>query len=193
MLPTSEEEKIYLSFFATGDLNVQTHGVKIRAMLGTTHPAMLEHVLYTFGPYGRSMVYPSTNPNGYCWRLACDLPIAFEFLKTKTWVAPDILHGNSAGFIEALSGFGDAEGHIGLSRSGQWARGRFKVSNRIPRIIESFKEGLVSKGFRPGVYKSIRMGTPHYELEVGGPDAMELLPLLRLRHPEKIAAKQLVL
>ncbi len=174
-------------------MNVQTHGRKIRTMIGTTHPAMLEHVLNTFGPYGRSVVYPATNPTGYCWRLACDLPVDFAFLKTKALVAPKVDGSLSVEFTEGLSGFGDAEGHVGLSSSGRLARGRFKVSNRVQRTIESFREGLVSAGFDARSYELVWNGTPQYELEVAGKDAVQLLPLLRFRHAEKIAAKQLVL
>jgi len=189
----SRVEKTYLSFFATGDLNVQAHGRKTRAVVSTTHPAMLEHVLDTFGPYRRNYLYPATNPSGYGWRLACDLPTEFEFLRTKALVAPEILPSSSKEFVEGLSGFGDAEGHVGLSRSGKWARGRFKVSNRAPHIIWSFNEGLGSMGFRSRVYVSTKNGASQYELEITGDDAIVRLPMLRLRHPEKVAAKQLVL
>ena len=193
LTPLSREEEAYLLFFATGDLNVQIHGRKIRTIVGTTHPAMLEHVLNTLGPYGRSMAYPVTTPGGYGWRLACDLPAEFEFLRRKAVLAPKTDGSLSAEFTEGLSGFGDAEGHIGLSGSGRLARGRFKVSNRVKQIVESFGDGLVSGGFRGRIYELVCNGASQYELEVAGQDAVELLPLLRFRHPEKIAAKRLVL
>ena len=154
---------------------------------------MFEHVLATFGQYGKNYAYPATTPTGYGWRLACDLPAEFEFLKTKALVAPETTIRSKEEFIEGLSGFGDAEGHVGLSGSGRWARGRFTVSNRVPRIIWSFKQGLESMGFHASVYVLARNAIPQYVLEVVGDSAIGLVSMLKFRHPEKIAAKQLVL
>ncbi len=161
-------------------------------MVGTTHPAMLELVLNTFGAYGRSMVYPMTCPTGYAWRLACDLPEGFAFLTRNPL---EILRAGVSGdvFYAAVSGFGDAEGHVGLGECRGKTRARFSVSNRNYQILSAFENGLISRRIPSSIGCTLRGGLPYYTLAVSGENAVALLPYLSFRHPEKSEAKQIVM
>lgn len=189
----SSFERTYLSFFATGDLNVQRHGRKIRANLGTTHPSMMSLMIDLLGSYGRNTVYPTTNPCGYGWRITCDLPESFEFLTRKRLAAPIIQDNEPTDFIFGLSGFNDAEGHIGLAHSGDKAIARFTISNRVGEILHSFGEGLNQLGILSSLSELHTSHASQFQLEVSGKNAMKLLPHLRIRHPEKVEARRIVL
>lgn len=66
----------------------------------------------------------------------------------------------------------------------------FSVSNKNRRICNDFLVGLQERGFSSHVYNHPRSdGSPQWELEVHGANAVEVVQKLDFRHPEKVAAK----
>lgn len=136
----SISEKMYLSLFAMGDLNVRWHGRKIRAIVGTTHPSMIKLVLDSFGEYGRIMIYPASGTKGYGWRLACDLPARFAFLTRKNFAISQIDRDPDS-FFPAISGFSDAEGTRGPYGTRREGKSAIHISQPESSGTGDFQEG----------------------------------------------------
>lgn len=198
----NDAEKTYLLYFATGDLYTSWNGRKVMLQIATTHPAQLWLMRDLFIKYGKPIIFPvKNNPamaSPYSWRCDYLLDRSFEFLVNLPKRVRASIMKDDALFYAALSGFADAEGHVGLGSGGGYVKGReptksmFIVSNSNKIILDDFQAGLEQRGF------SSSFRTPRdeigaaWDLGVFNRNAVRLLPKLGLRHAEKIAAKKLV-
>jgi hypothetical protein len=144
-----------------------------------------------FGAYAKAIITPHVYPNEqYGLRATFDLHKSFDFLIGKTHqILPEILHDDRL-FYEALSGFADAEGHVGLRMSAGKAYADFSISNRNYRIMSHFLRGLRLRDHSANLY-AINGPEVQWQLELFGVSALDLLPNVTFRHREKILRKQL--
>ncbi|MBI3115842.1 MAG: hypothetical protein HYZ12_00730, partial [Thaumarchaeota archaeon] len=196
----TDTEKTYLLYFATGDLRVSKRGRCVRVEMTTTHSAQLTLLSNLLGTYARPILYPIKNPSYFpkwsrlAWRIVYDLDESFHFLMQLPKSVDEPTSGDDRLFYTALTGFADAEGYVGLKKSQGHAYAYFSVSNKNRRICNDFLAGLRKRGFSSLVCNRPRAdGSPQWELEVHGTNAVALLERLDFRHPEKDAAKKITI
>ena len=186
-------ERAYLTYFAAGDLHAYRHGTKVRVEGSTTHPAQLELLRDLFGGYAKPIYEPALAPRGHhCLRATFDLDSSFDFLLNKPRELEQRVLSNDALFCSALSGFSDAEGHVGLKRNRGKAYARYTLSNRNRRIMRGFHRGLISRGYSTPLY-ALQGEKIQWQLEVNGHHALRLLPNIDLRHREKMVSRQIAI
>jgi hypothetical protein len=189
----SDVEKMYLTYFAAGDMHAYRHGTKVRVEGSTTHPAQLELLRDLFGSYVKPIYEPALAPNGHhCFRATFDLSTSFDVLLSKPRGLERQVLRDDGLFYSALSGFSDAEGHVGLRRNRDKAYARYALSNRNRQMIHSFQRGLISRGYNAPVY-ALHGDKIQWQLEVNGQHALQLLPNIRFRHREKIVGRQIAM
>lgn len=185
--------KAYLCSFSTGDLHVLMHGRQVRIEASTTHPAQISLVSSLFGPYGRRIMYPMKTKNAFGWRIVYDLGPRFLFLldsRTRTYAA---LRMNRT-FYFALAGLIDSEGHIGIGAQGHSYAPLVRISNSDLYLVLLILRSLVERGYRGSIQtRTYPDGTHCHDVSLSGKSAIRLLKRLRLRHPEKIEARQIAL
>ena len=185
-------ERAYLTFFLTGDMFSYRHGTKIRVEGGTTHPSQLALLLSAFGDYAKPMFVPTKTPSGqHGFRAAFDLHSSFDFLLNKSQRVDGRILDDDLLFYSALSGFADAEGHVGLRKSGTKSYSCFTLSNRNHEIMEDFQRGLRQRGHRPSLSPLLTKQKIQWQLELVGRSCLDLLPKVAFRHTEKIIGAEL--
>jgi len=188
-----EIEKTYLTYFAAGDLHTYRHGTKVRVEGGTTHPAQLELLTALFGSYAKPIFEPTLTPKGqYAIRATFDLSPSFDFLLDKPKKIDRLILRDNRLFYSALSGFSDAEGHVGLRENHDKAYARYTLSNRNRHLMHDFMEGLNSREHNAHLY-ALRHEGIQWQLEVNGEFAVKLLPNIGFRHREKIAGVKIAM
>jgi hypothetical protein len=174
-------------------MHAYRHGTKVRVEGGTTHPVQLELLRDLFGNYAKPIFEPILTPNGHsAIRATYDLSLSFDFLLNKPQRLECSVLRDDALFYSALSGFSDAEGHVGLRRNYSKAYARYTLSNRNRRLMQDFTSGLISRGHRGGLY-ALHGEKIQWQLEVNGRYALKLLPNIGFRHKEKIAGRQIAM
>ncbi|MDG6999428.1 MAG: helix-turn-helix domain-containing protein [Nitrososphaerota archaeon] len=187
-----KQEKVYLTYFALGDLAAYWHGKKVRTEVSTTHRAQLTLVNNLFEKDCKPIIYPCRNGSSYCWRIVCHLNSSYSFLLNKRLKLTLEGAKDDSLFFAALSGFTDAEGHIVVRGTSATTHPVFGLSNRSVSILESFQRGLKRRGIRAAIYMvKDSQRRDHYLLNVYGSEVLKLLPKLRIRHTEKIIAATL--
>jgi hypothetical protein len=122
-------DKFYLMYFALGDLARYRHCRKIRVEVSSIHRAEIDLVTALFKDACKPIIYHRTNGSGYCWRIVCHLDDSYSFLMNykEEWVEEEFK--DDGAFYQALSGFTDAEGYIGVQRARQNTRAGFLICN----------------------------------------------------------------
>jgi hypothetical protein len=189
----SEIERTYLTYFAAGDMHAYRHGTRVRVEGSTTHPAQLELLLPLFGSYVKPIFEPIATPKGhYAIRATFDLSPSFDFLLSKPQELERPVLRDDGLFYSALSGFSDAESHVGLRKNDGKAYALYALSNRNHQLMNGFTRGLVSRGQNANLF-ALRHEKIQWQTEVNGQYALKLLPNLGFRHREKIAGKQIAM
>lgn len=94
-------------------------------------------------------------------------------------------------FYSGLSGFSDAEGHVGLSGNYHRARAQYTLCNMDWKLLDDFLRGLLWRGYSARTYTARSSG--FRQLYVHAADVPRLLLKIQFRHREKIFAKELAL
>ena len=189
----SELERTYLTYFAAGDLHTYWHGTKVRVEGGTTHPAQLELMRDLFGGHAKPIFGAKLTPTGqHSVRATFDLSPSFDFLLEKPRRIDRLVLREDGLFYSALSGFSDAEGHVGLRESHGRAYAQYSASNRKYHLMRDFARGLVSREHNAGLY-ALHAKKIQWHMEVTGTHALKLLPHIGFRHREKIRARQIAM
>ena len=187
-------EKIYMTYFVTGDMHSYWHGRKVRLEGGSTHFAQLNLMCNLFSTCPRPIILPAMTPHGeYSLRMTFDLDRSFAFLIGKAQSLDTRILQNDESFYSAISGFTDAEGHVGLKKSSGAGYANFALSNRKFEIMSDFQLGLLLRGYKAGLYPLRRNGKTQWSLGVFGNSAVRLLTNLHLRHKEKLRATAIAL
>jgi hypothetical protein len=189
----NEIEKTYLTYFVAGDVHTYRHGTKVRVEGGTTHPAQLELLTALFGIYVKPIFEPTLTPRGqYGIRATFDLSPSFDFLLDKPKKIDRLILRDDRLFYSALSGFSDAEGHVGLRRRHVKAYAEYALSNRNSHLMHDFTQGLNSREHNVRLYALRHQGI-QWQLEANGRYALKLLPNIGFRHREKIAGVKIAM
>jgi len=191
---TNKAEKVWIQYFSYGDLGFSRHGKKIRLETSTTHPAQIELIRRLMNTHAKPIIYPYKTGATYGWRIVCYVDQTFGFLiSERRDLHPDLILDDRL-FYSALSGFADADGHIGLRKVRKLASAIFTLSNRNKELLLGFKVGLEKRGFTPGIYSlHSKNSTVQYQLELRGRNAMKLFLHLEPKHAEKSEALNLAL
>ncbi|MDA4124570.1 MAG: hypothetical protein OK438_03865 [Thaumarchaeota archaeon] len=94
-------------------------------------------------------------------------------------------------FPFALGGFTDAEGHVGLRKSGDLCRAEYMLSNRKRRILAEMQRAINDYGIPTSLRGRIASSDVQWELRVSGKSALRLTNLIQIRHQEKLAAREI--
>jgi hypothetical protein len=190
--------RAYLLGFRAGDLHAQVHGRRIRASVGTTHPAMAELFRLVFSGFTEVRRYPKYNDlGGFHWCIFCDLDSTFDFLLKKPTEIPDWVLKDEEFFYSFLAGYFDAEGCVSFDLR--------PSSHSISLILKSCDYGilkdtyicLANNQYTPTMLLDGRAGeqdlnSDFWALRVGGrSNALKLLNKMPLKHPEKVAKSDL--
>lgn len=199
-------DKAYIVGLAIGDLATTTHGRAVRVRLGTTHPAMTSLFRSLFERYGPIYEYPhQARLTGFEWSLDCDLGKSFAFLLNVKESARIVLEDRNL-FLDFLAGFFDAEGSIYYHDKGLRESFELSITNTNLPLLRDIglrlerlgavhvlqeqrldREKLNARGIaNPGEFVWRIIIWRHSDVNY-------LLRLLPLRHPEKMAKKNIAL
>lgn len=200
-------EKAYMMGLRLSDYDARwahREGGSIIMRTRTTHQGMIQLAYNTFATYGGFVARPrEINRGGYCWEIECYLDNSFSFLVPKPQgILQWILHEPQA-FLHCFAALVDGDGWVGLHNC--WsvkAIAKLGFSNTDHQLVKDVAQGLLSLGYvtRPRVDKERGsmssfgpLNNSVLRLEFKGNNAIKLLKVLPLRHPEKLARRSLAL
>ncbi len=164
----------------------------IRVRLSTTHPAMHELFVTTFGRYGHCASMPDEAylPNHYCWKLATNLDNSFEFILHL----PKRLDLPLVHFYAFLAGYSDSEGCWCIYGNKGHPAFAFVLESKDTAILNYIRCVLRRVGFHPLFYPSVGRGKGRLELRRRAEVASLADRLVRLsKHQEKVGKMSLIL
>ncbi len=185
--------KAYLRGLTQGDLYVASHGRLIRVKTASTHPAMRDLLKSCFGGYGPLYTSPKRSRlTGFEWAFTFDLDRSFDFLLDHNVLSSDLA---PASFAHYVAGLFDAEGSITRNSTG-WYELSITNSDKelLLRVFSGLEElGIYSRLVRHGATE-LSPGGDVWQLRVWRRSDVKLtLEMLPIRHPEKVAKKEIVL
>jgi hypothetical protein len=205
----TDEDRAYLLGLRHGDLTVSVPWKgAVRVSTSTTHPAMVQLFRSIFEPYGHVYQYPryKKDTKTYEWNVQTILDESFSFLlknfsEVKVWVTE-----SDARVIAYLSGFLDAESSILVTRN---------TKGGIVIFVDYYNENkailgwIIEKAQGMGLGTSIRINKPmgrgttgfrldhnhdYWQMSIFSTYGIQdFVRRLRLRHPEKLARRDLAL
>jgi len=200
-------EKAYLIGLRCGDISVQKHGRHFRAIVTTSHPAMLQLFNNTFKKYSKINFYSKYHKTRklYFWCVYVDLDDSFSFLLNKTHIIPTWIMDNTKFFFAFLSGYFDSEGCIVIyfSKKEKYGSIQWIIKSCDKLILESVVQKLQSFGFNikyPKLEKKAETNQNKYNKNTGFPykkdywaikiciksQVFSILNKMDLKHEEKI-------
>jgi len=201
-------EKAYLLGLALADFRRRRHGYQINIALSTTHPTFAGLFKKLFEKYAPISERPLCDrKTGRCqWMLDTSLHPSFKFLlspkEIPSWVAND-----SNAFLNFLAGYFDGEGTISISKSDEmYNTFIFQIASSDHKIIRGIALELKKRGFRIFFARTRLAGTlvkfdkitlrankDRWTVRVKRrEEVLQLLKILPIRHPEKIAKRELM-
>jgi hypothetical protein len=186
----TREAIAYLIGFSRGDLNVSRHGRAIRVKTSTTHPLMIELLKKLFTPYGHVLIYPRKSElAGYEWSFQADLDLTFVFLWDYRRSLPKWIFRKKY-FLSFVSGVFDAEGSIVLNQR-RILKFEMGITNSDVGLLELISAKMKKLGYPFRLY---RTNESVWQLRIWDlAKVMELLRVLLLQHPEKLAKAAIAL
>lgn len=181
-------EKAYLLGLRAGDVNsARTSPNSVMARVSTTHPAMLELFVQTFGSYGHCSLVPrKVFLTGYDWQMRTYLDSSFSFLIGKPATVPDTI----ARFYAFLAGLSDSDGSWVITHNKARLTYAFLLVSEEAGLIGAVKSMLESIGLHPTLHLDERAGTTKIMYGVSGPRQITLsrdMWLLRLQRLEEVS------
>lgn len=207
----THSDMAYLIGFRHGDLSVSNPWTTtVRVASSTTHPDFAELFKLLFERHGHVYLHPryKRDTGTYEWNLSALLDRSFDFLMDAPEVSFEkILNDNSDGTILGyLAGFLDSDGNIGISRDKLNTFLAVSFYNTSLSLLNFVAALCRSLGYTPlGPYLDKKKGTitakygierkqDYYKVVIARfEEAQSLLSRLPLRHPEKIAKRDLAL
>jgi intein-encoded DNA endonuclease-like protein len=196
----------YLVGFTTGDLYVQEHGRAVRVRTATSHPGMTKLFRTLFSGNGPVYEYPRENRlTGYEWSLDCDLDKSFAFLLDREAQVESAFNDETL-FLYFLAGFFDAEGSLYFHKKKEYGAFEMSLANMNEVLLRRIAEKLSMLGYkakvsrtRQDIDKAISRGITNssgwiWRIVVWRyKDVKKLLRALPIRHPEKVAKREVAL
>jgi hypothetical protein len=201
----------YMLGLRAGDVYAQrTHKV-IRVQTTTTHPAQVEMMRRTFGPFSHVGTYKFFNRNAVSrptheWYVYCDLHPSFDWLLTKPAEMPEEAMKNDELFWHFLAGYADSEASWKILKNHENnVRFVLRIMSQDKAILKQMHQKLRALGYGSLLYFDTKAGprprgprsnADTYALMVYHRSCLlrmcrKLLPLSR--HPEKIRQMQFIL
>jgi hypothetical protein len=205
----TDEDKAYLLGLRHGDLTVSRpwKGV-VRVSTSTTHPAMVKLFRSLFEPYGHVYQIPryKKDTKTYEWNVEAILDESFSFLLKTFEEVKDWIEESEGRTIAYLSGFLDAEGSILVTRN---VRGGIVIFVDYFNEYKPILEWLADTAEAMGLGTSIRVNKPigrgttgfllnhnkeYWQMSIFSANRIQgLIRKLVLRHPEKVARREIAL
>jgi hypothetical protein len=202
-----EKEKAYMIGLVKGDLTpIQKSSNILRLSVASTHKNFLEFLKDYFAKYGPSHIYPTKNNVGYQWNMSIDLDVnSFSFLiKSKT---DNNITFDDNSFYYFLAGLIDSDGAVYTRKSHKYAQYIIRIFGEDKELLEKIKNRFKIMGHNPSFYinskkgdfryyhnKRMNYNKDYYILELSRKkEVFNMLNKLPLRHPEKIARKEIML
>jgi hypothetical protein len=205
----TDEDKAYLLGLRHGDLSVSRpwEGV-VRVSTSTTHPAMAQLFRSLFEPYGHVYQIPryKKDTKTYEWNVDVILDDTFSFLLKGFEEVKDWIRESETRVIAYLSGFLDAEGSILVTRN---VRGGIVIFVDYFNEYRPILEWIADRAHGMGLGTSIRLNKPigkgttgfllnhnseYWQMSIYSAKGIQgLIRKLRVRHPEKIARREIAL
>ncbi len=198
------QEKAYIFGLVSGDLTpVKKSNYTLKLITHTTHPGFVQLLQTTFGKYG---VFSSKINKNKEFRCSVYLDLeSFSFLfdykcdKIPEWVWHKNLFHYFAGYI-------DSDGCITIKRSEKYFQFVIKFCGENLNLLKEIKKRLENLGYSPSIHRNHKKGDfsynqgkkitynkDYYVIEVGSKQqVLQLLNAIPIRHPEKIAKKNLI-
>ena len=159
----SRADQAYIWGLKSGDISAfRDSASTIRARLSTTHPAMSELFVATFGRYGRCVSMPDRAflPSHYCWKLAVNLDNSFE----SVLHVPPKLPTTPRLFFGFLAGYSDSEGCWCIYSNKGHPAFAFVMESKDKPILLHVRATLRRMGFHPLFYRDVGRGKGRLEL-----------------------------
>lgn len=200
------KEKAYIFGFVAGDLTpVKKSKYTLRLITHTTHYTFVKLVENVFGKHGH---YKATlTKNKKCWRVVTDLDFStFSYLlKSKEDEVPEWI--NESNFLYFLAGLIDADGSLILRKSGKYFQHIIRICGEDFLRLQEITKRLEKMGFHVSFYRNFNKGherpydnkilkynKDYFALDVcQKKESIKLIKLLPIKHPEKLARKDLIL
>jgi LAGLIDADG DNA endonuclease family protein len=205
----TDEDRAYLLGLRHGDLSVSRpwKGV-VRVSTSTTHPAMAQLFRVLFEPYGHVYQLPryKKDTDTYEWNLTTIVDNSFEFILQSREAAWAWVETKLSTLLAYLAGVLDAEGSIGIYGNGSTTALQLLYYNTNLDLLKFIHGCLVKLGYGPlGPYLDKKKGTTTSKYRIVRRkdywkialarfnQVQDLLPRLPIRHPEKVARKEIAL
>ncbi|MCX6804004.1 MAG: hypothetical protein NTY48_05565 [Candidatus Diapherotrites archaeon] len=205
----NECEKAYLLGLTLADFRRRRHGYQINITAGSTHPAFILLFRKIFEKYSPIKEYVRYNKEmNKCERqIDVTLHSSFDFLLGPKDIPEWVMKDNSV-FLHFLAGYADGEGTLSIGKSdNKYVSFIFAIASEDVEILKKITEKLKFMGFTP-LFKKIRTvgefnilwgkkltyTKDHFLVRLKKKvEVISLLPILPIRHPEKILKRKLML
>ncbi len=201
----SNTEKAYLYGLVMGDLTpVRKSGYTLKLITHSTHRTFMDLLQKTFEMYGITNYKETKNQNMYRFQTHIDLDSFSFLLHSKNGIIPNWI--NSDSFFDFLAGFIDSDGSVIIRKSGKYFQYVIRLFGQNLELLNEIKLRLESLGYNLSIHKNHKIGDKiynngilfkynkdYYALETfKKAQTLDLLNKIPIRHPEKIAKKELI-
>jgi intein-encoded DNA endonuclease-like protein len=205
-------EKAHMIGLVEGDITAfRKSKHTVRAITNTTHNSFCNMFNKIFRNYGKVRISPTENKTfeNYMWRVSVDLNNSFSFLlpENRRKDICELINSDAKAFLSFLAGYVDAEGALMVKKIRENLQYCLRLSTENLDLLKQIESKLVKLNFRPILYKNFLSGSSrmanktkisynkdYFSLELfRKSDIALILKALPLKHPEKIAKKQLIL
>lgn len=197
-------EKAYLHGLVMGDLTpIKKSNYTLKLITHTTHPYFADLLYHTFKKYGPAS-YRVNKRKEYRFQAYMDLKSFSFFLDSKKDSIPKWI--DKSNFFNFLAGFIDSDGSVMIKKAGKGFMYQIRFFGQCLGVLKKVKENLERLNYNLSIHKNhskgevryykgvkFRYNKDYYALETyKKKQTLELLKQLPLRHPEKLAKKELI-
>ena len=197
-------EKAYLYGLVGGDLTpVRKSNFTLKLITHSTHMTFINLLYRTFNKYGPTS-YKETKNNDIRFQSHIDLESFSFLLESKSPNLPDWI--NQENFYEFLAGYIDADGSVMIKKIYGYFQFIIRLCGENLQLLLQIKTMLQSNNYGVSIHKNHSKGDKsyrngklfqynedYYVIDVyRKEESLHLLKKLPLRHPEKIAKKELM-
>jgi len=198
------QEKAYIYGLVLGDLTpVRRSNYTLKLITHSTHKTFMDLLQKTFEKYGITNYKETKNKNTFRFQSHVDLESFSFLLDSKGEAMPNWI--NPENFFDFLAGFIDSDGSVMLKRMGKGIFYGIRLFGQNFELLSEIKRKLEIIGFNSSIHISHYKGEisyhngvkfqynkDYYILETKRKQAVQLLKLIPIRHPEKILKRELI-